>query len=117
MMLCKQQSGSISLIQIRIKMQAKENKKCKYFTKNILVLLLILVLINIAYALPVPHGVDGIIYELDGITQVRKGIDFYVHNLNNGHMISDKTGYGSPGRYSAAIKGNDGNIIVVKAWN
>jgi PGF-pre-PGF domain-containing protein len=81
------------------------------------IFLIIIFLINIVIAIPVPHGVDGTIYELDGITEVRKGIDFYVHNINNDHMISGKTGYGSPGRYSAAIKGDDGDAIIIKAWN
>lgn len=69
------------------------------------------------FALPVPHGVEGIIYELDGITQVRKGIDFYVHNIDEGHIVSGKTGHGSSGRYSVALKGNDGDQVILKAWN
>ena len=31
-----------------------------------------------SYSIPVPHGVDGTILELDGITKVTAGTDFYV---------------------------------------
>lgn len=82
-----------------------------------IILLVALLSISIVCAIPVPHGISGIIYELDGITQVKRGIDFYVHNLNNGHKISGKTGYGSSGRYSVSLKGNDGDAIIIKAWN
>ncbi|MBS3130908.1 PGF-pre-PGF domain-containing protein [Candidatus Woesearchaeota archaeon] len=64
-----------------------------------------------------PKGVSGAIYELDGITQVRKGIDFYVTNLDNGKIVQGKTGMGSSGGYSAAITGDNGDTILLKAWN
>lgn len=84
-----------------------------------LIIIISLLLFNIiaVNAIPVPHGIEGIVYELDGITQVRKGVDFYIHNLDNDKIIAGKTGYGSSGRYSAALKGRDGDKIVVKAWN
>lgn len=91
-------------------------KKQKFF-KIIISFLSLFFLVSIVYAIPVPHGIDGVIYELDGITQVRNGIDFYVHDATNGQIISGKTGYGSSGRYSVSLKGNDGDIIVIKAWN
>ena len=87
-------------------------------TKLIIIFFLVSIFqVSSIYALPAPHGVDGIIYELDGITETRKGIDFFVHDLSNGQIISGKTGYGSSGRYSVSLKGNDGDIIIVKAWN
>ena len=85
-----------------------------------IVLIITLVILNSTFsasAIPIPYGIDGTIYELDGITEVRKGIDFYVQNLNNGHIINGKTGYGSSGSYSVAISGNNGDIILIKAWN
>ena len=91
--------------------------KKQKFLKIIISFLILFLLANIIDAIPVPHGVDGIIYELDGVTQVRNGIDFYVHDATNGQIISGKTGYGSSGRYSVSLKGNDGDPIIIKAWN
>ena len=58
---------------------------------------------KIIQALPVPHGIDGIIYELDGLTEVRNGIDFYVHDITNAQIVYGKTGHGSRGRYSVSL--------------
>mgnify|MGYP001576452904 CR=1 FL=1 len=68
-----------------------------------------------SYSIPVPHGVDGTILELDGITKVTAGTDFYVKNNNNGNTVYGTTD--SNGAYSVSLKGDDGNIIVVRAWN
>ncbi|MBR9705773.1 PGF-pre-PGF domain-containing protein [Candidatus Pacearchaeota archaeon] len=88
------------------------------FNINYIVIFIVLFLIvSDVQAIPVPHGIDGTIYELDGITRVRDGIDFYVKNLNNQDTISGKTSHSNPGSYSVAISGNDGDIIIVKAWN
>ena len=111
--------GYINQIRRKIKMQNMINHKIGIirFIRFTLNLILVFLLFKMAYALPVPHGVGGVIYELDGITEVRRGINFYIDNINNGQIINGKTGYGSSGRYSAAIKGDDGDTIVVKAWN
>ena len=101
-------------------MNLRLNKKpllIKFYRQTPILILIFLFLLNITNAIPVPRGVDGIIYELDGITQVRSGTDFYVHDISNGQIIYGKTGYGSSGRYSVSLKGNDGDIIVIKAWN
>ena len=68
-------------------------------------------------AIPVPMGIDGTIYDLDGMVQVRSGIDFSVTNANNGQTASGKTGHGSSGRYSVSLNGNLGDAITVSAWN
>ena len=100
----------------------KKNNNCltikiKKISIAISIFLIIILLIKGVIAIPIPHGVDGTIYELDGITPVRKGIDFYVQNLNNGYIVYGKTGHGSSGGYSVSLSGNDGDTIVVKAWN
>src|SRR3990167_7354122 len=71
----------------------------------------------IASAIPVPHGIEGRILELDGITEVKSGTFFSVSDITNGQSIEGQTGRGSPGRYSVALKGDDGDEIVIRAWN
>ncbi|HLC50728.1 MAG TPA: putative Ig domain-containing protein [Candidatus Nanoarchaeia archaeon] len=71
--------------------------------------------VPISYSIPVPHGVDGTILELDGITKVPAGTDFYVKNNNNGNTVYGTTD--SNGAYSVSLNGDDGNTIVVRAWN
>lgn len=95
-----------------------KNQFYKIKINYILIFLLILVLLlNIVNGVPIPQGIDGIIYELDRITEVPKGTDFYVENLNNGEKIYGKTGHGSNGRYSVSLSGDYDDIIIVKAWN
>ncbi len=80
-------------------------------------MILLTLLVFFVDAIPVPLGVDGVIYELDGVTEVREGIDFYVHNLDNDYFVEGKTGGISQGSYSVSVKGSEGDRIVVKAWN
>jgi PGF-pre-PGF domain-containing protein len=110
----------IEKLSSRIKMLKKKQFESRrlLFGKLLMLYLIIFLsmLVNI-YALPLPHGIDGIIYELDGITQVRAGIDFSIKDITTGEFIHGKTGYGSSGRYSVSLNGNDGDIIIIKAWN
>ncbi len=78
---------------------------------------ILVIFASIVSAIPLPLGVDGIIYELDGITQVPAGIPFYVHDLSTGETVSGTTGAGSSGRYSVALSGNIGDSLIIKAWN
>ena len=80
-------------------------------------LILGLILVSVGLALPVPHGIDGKIYELDGITEVPAGTQFSVLNMNNGLAVFGTTGHVGTGGFSASLKGEDGDTIVVKAWN
>jgi len=91
----------------------KKNKALKLIISMAITILLL----NLAYSIPLPHGVSGIIYELDGITQVPNGIDFSVYNPHTGQFVQGKTGYGNRGRYSVSLKGDDGDSLIIKTWN
>ena len=80
-------------------------------------LILLLLCLSLAQGIPTPLGIDGTIYELDGITQIPSGISFSVENINAGTMVSGKTGYGSSGGYAASLGGSNGDVIIVRAWN
>ncbi|GEM_PF-6277306 len=66
-----------------------------------------------AYAVPLPQGIDGTIYDLDGLTKASNA-RFSIQNHNTGQTLSGitKTGY-----YSVAINGNEGDMITITAWN
>ena len=104
-----------------MKMSTKHKSENGTFKRNIpplLALFFIVILLNkTVHALPVPHGIDGIIYELDGVTQVRSGIDFSIYDTANQQGVYGKTGHGSPGRYSASLQGEDGDILIIRTWN
>src|SRR3989338_7337837 len=81
------------------------------------VLLLLLLCTSLAAGIPTPMGIDGTIFELDGITPIPSGISFSVENINAGTSLSGKTGYGSSGGYAASLGGSNGDIVLVRAWN
>ncbi len=101
------------------KMEDKESKNVKGQLNIALLFMLSLIFtlnaIPLSFAMPIPLGVDGTIYELDGITPIQSTVDFSVKNLDNGHTISGRSE--KKGKYSVAISGNLGNTIEVKAWN
>ena len=66
-----------------------------------------------ALAIPLPHGVDGTIFDLDAVTKA-KHVNFSVKNENTGQTINGTTG---TGYYSAALNGFDTDLITVTAWN
>lgn len=69
-------------------------------------------------ALIMPHGISGYVLELDGITQVRQSVYFSINNTNNGFFLVGKTGRGADtGKYVATVNGENGDAIIVKAWN
>ena len=94
-----------------------ETKHKRMIMKRIIVAIVLLACPLLVSAIPVPHGVDGIIYELDGITQVQASTNFSVNDTTTGEIITGKTGYGSSGGYSVSLNGNDGDTVVIKAWN
>lgn len=96
-------------------MRKKINIKISILAKILALSVLVMLMPGNSYAIPVPHGAGGTIFELDGITPARNGIEFYVQNLNSGRIVNGRTGSG--GRYAASIEGDDGNMIVIKAWN
>jgi len=94
-----------------------KNKKSRIVKNKIASILIGLFLLPlIALAMPTPHGIDGVIFDLDGLTEAQQ-VSFSIENTANGKRIEGVTGYGSPGRYSASIKGENGNLIIIKAWN
>ncbi|MFH1850073.1 MAG: putative Ig domain-containing protein [archaeon] len=71
-----------------------------------------------ALALPLPSGVSGVIYELDGVTSVPAGVDYEVINADTHSSVAGKTGrYSDTGRYSASLGGSIGDTIIVRARN
>lgn len=91
------------------------------FTAAAIVALLFLLLDSshaIAQPIPSPHGISGYVYDLDGVTQAAAGTDFSINNTANGNFLKGRTGKpGSPGKYVATINGNDGDKIIISAWN
>ncbi|MCP3686334.1 MAG: PGF-pre-PGF domain-containing protein [bacterium] len=80
--------------------------------------LFLIVLAGFVAAVPVPHGIDGIIYTLDGVTQVDKGTRFSVYDTTSGYYTEGVTGRGTnPGKYAVTLKGGDGDNIILTAWN
>ena len=77
--------------------------------------LLFLIVVQINYAIPVPHGIDGNIYELDGITPAGKGIDFSVYDIITGEFIQGKTK--NNGYYAVSSNGDNGDLIIIRTWN
>jgi hypothetical protein len=82
--------------------------------KNVAFGLWIILLSTIVLAIPLPHGIDGLVYDLDGITTVGSGINFQVKDISNGQI---KEGVTKNGRYSVSLNGNSGNTIVITVWN
>ncbi|MCK5282022.1 MAG: PGF-pre-PGF domain-containing protein [Nanoarchaeota archaeon] len=93
----------------------KERNTINYTAYILLIILLILIVSAITYSMPVPHGIDGNIYELDSLTPVGNNIDFSIHDITTGEFIQGKTK--NNGYYSAALNGNNGNTIIIKTWN
>jgi len=85
----------------------------KTIIKILIFILLVLTISTKASAIPVPHGIDGHVYDLDGVTLARK-VDFSVTDTNTGEFIHSKTDQN--GRYSVSLNGENGNSIIIKAW-
>ncbi|MFC1648283.1 PGF-pre-PGF domain-containing protein [Nanoarchaeota archaeon] len=79
--------------------------------------LMALAMVSLATAIPVPLGIDGIVYELDGTTPVMNGVTVIVNDTTAGIVINTTTGLGSPGRYSVVINGNTSDHVIVTASN
>ena len=80
-------------------------------------IVLTILLINFASAVPIPLGIDGRVYELDGVTEVFSGIPVIINDTTSNIVIYARTGKGSSGRYSAAINGQIGDQVIVTAYN
>jgi len=72
----------------------------------------------VVYAQPVPHGIQGIVYMSDGVTETPVGTSFSVNDTTSGFFIEGTTGAGShSGWYSVSITGSDGDTVLIKAGN
>jgi hypothetical protein len=69
--------------------------------------------------IPVPHGISGMVLMSDGITQAPSGTHFSVNNTETGHIKEGTTGGppGNSGRYSVPVSGEDGDKVIIRAWN
>ncbi len=84
--------------------------------KFILILLVFTFLVSLSSAFPVPYSISGYVLDEDGVAQIPAFVS--VENLNNSFYLETSTGIGKEvGKYSFAIKGQEGDIIQVKAWN
>lgn len=88
-------------------------------TNAILAIAIILVILPVCtQAIPIPHGITGTVYMSDGVTQVPTGTSFSVNDTTSGYFLSDTTGAGpDSGGYSVTIDGDDGDTVIVAAWN
>ena len=91
-------------------------KTTKIVSAMIVAALLILPLT--VYAQPQPHGIQGIVYMSDGVTEAPVGTDFSVNDTTSGFFIQGTTGTGPhSGWYSVSVNGNDGDTVILRAWN
>ncbi len=88
-------------------------------TNAILAIAIIMVILPAcAQEIPTPHGVEGIVYMSDGITQVPVDTSFSVNDTTSGDYTAGTTGAGPfSGAYSVVVDGADGDTVVVTARN
>ena len=88
------------------------------FSGAVLIAVVILIMALAVHAQPLPHGIKGIMYMSDGITEVPWATNFSVNDTTSGDFIEGTTGAGPhSGWYSVSINGADGDIVVLKAGN
>lgn len=70
------------------------------------------------YAQQIPHGISGIVYMSDGVTEAPWDTSFSVNDTTSGFFIEGTTGVEPhSGWYSVSINGTDGDLILIRAWN
>jgi len=88
------------------------------FSGAVLIAVVILIMALAVHAQPLPHGIKGIMYMSDGITEVPWATNFSVNDTTSGDYIAGTTGAGPHnGWYSVSINGATGDTVVLKAWN
>ena len=81
-------------------------------------LIAIFAIVSMASAQILPHGIKGTVFMSDGITQAPWGTHFSVNDTTSGFFIEGTTGAGpNSGFYSVSITGEDGDDVIIKAWN
>jgi hypothetical protein len=76
----------------------------------------LILFLQLTYAMPLPRGIDGMIFYNDNSTEMPVGTNFTICALE--HCINGSTGYYThSGRYSVALNGDDGTEILIKVWS
>lgn len=93
-------------------------KKKQKIGSAIVVAALLIMPLTVCAVVPMPHGIQGIVYMSDGVTEVPAGTSFSVNDTTSGFFIEGTAGAGRySGWYSVSINGNDGDTIIIRAWN
>ncbi len=82
--------------------------------KKIIWILYFFLIVASVVAYPVPLGLDGTVYDVDGVTKADQNVMFSMENLDSGFYVEDNLRI--DGTYSATIKGNSGDTVMVKVW-
>jgi hypothetical protein len=84
----------------------------------ILAIVIILTILPVCtQATPMPHSIVGTVYLSDGVTQAPAGTNFNVTDTTSGDYKEGTTGGPYGGGYAATINGEDGDTVIVNAWN
>jgi hypothetical protein len=79
---------------------------------------MMLFIVGTASALPTPHSIKGIVFDLDGATQVELPTTFNITNSATAESITGTVGKGPhTGRYSVSIDGYDGDLVSLEFKN
>ena len=85
----------------------------------ILAIVIILVILPVCtQAIHIPHSITGTVYLSDGVAQAPWGTSLNVTDTTNGDYTPGTTGSGpNSGGYAATINGDNGDTVIVNAWN
>jgi hypothetical protein len=97
------------MIQTHKMIKTKEKNACRI----LLALMVFIILVVCTNAMPVPHGVDGYIHELDDVTPAGR-INFSIYNVDTNEYIQSLSR--GNGYYSVALNGENGDRIVIRTW-
>jgi len=77
------------------------------------------ILVPTVHAQPIPHSVEGYIFESDGVTQVHAGSPYTAYDSDSGWYVEGHTfdSVLNPGRYGATMDGATGDHVIVRAFN
>lgn len=81
----------------------------------VVVLVLISVFVPEVLGIPLPQGIDGVVYDLDNITRADSSVQISLDNLDSGHFITGRLR--ADGSFSAALRGETGNQVKITLWN
>jgi hypothetical protein len=85
----------------------------------ILCIFFVILFLKLANApVPEPHGIAGYVHNNNSNVQVPAGTSFKVNETVTSDLVQDVTGIGPfSGRYSVVVSGNDGDEVIITAWN